>query len=57
LPPTTKEPKESMTAPACAWSRISRVAEMFSASRKSVAMSRSDGKTENSSGSGDVDGD
>ncbi len=51
LPPTTKAPNEEMTSPASPWSRISRVPEMFSASRNSVATSSSDGKTENWSGS------
>ena len=51
LPPTTKLPNAEMTSPASPCSRIRRVPEMFRPSRKSVATSSSDGKTENWSGS------
>ena len=49
-PPTTKWPKLSMTLPANPWSRTSRVALTFRASRNMVAISRRLGKTLKSSG-------
>ena len=49
LPPMTKLPNASTTWPASPCSRIRRVTEMLMASRKSVVISSSVGKTENSS--------
>ena len=46
LPPTTKLPKDAITAPALACIRIRRVDATFKASRKSVVKSKRDGKAE-----------
>jgi hypothetical protein len=48
LPPMTNLPNASTTWPASPSSRIRRVTEMLMARRKSVVISSSDGKTENS---------
>ena len=55
LPPTAKEPTAPITSPAFASVRISRVAATLSDSRKSVAMSSSEGKVENSTGTRHVE--
>jgi len=49
-PPTTNCPNASMIRPAKAFSRINRVEATFSARRKSVPMSSSEGNVESSSG-------
>jgi hypothetical protein len=49
LPPTTNSPKVSITSPALAWIRISRVVVMFSDSLSSVVNSSMLGNVENAS--------
>ena len=54
LPPTTKPPNVSITAPPWPSDRISRVVEMLSASRKRVVTNNSAGNTLNCNGSSTI---